>query len=343
MYACLVFVIVACDNSIKTAEKEINLDIKEIPKFDLSEYLKAQKHIKLELTDESAIGYINKCVMFDNRLYVFDAYFAKKLMEFDLEGNYIKSLAQKGTGPGEYNTIIDFVVTDDYIHILSDRSKIIILNREGDFIRERKIDIYCDSFASLGKGKWLLINNKDNKPGHDKRIYLANDDFELISTSIVNEFSDFHIKPFSQICKDGQTTYFSFPIETQIYKYVNGKISLAYDINVPDVCDISITELNKYRRMPLRERHVILDDILFISYFLFQNDNYMVSFSQNREKFIYVETERLGKVKFKVSNLNNDVDGVNKMPFLYSYVGNKKLIGSYSAIQGLNILRLIEP
>ncbi len=330
MCACLVFAIVACNNnSIEIAEKEIDLDIKETQKFNLSEFIIAQKHINLELTDESAIGYINKCVMFNNSLYVLDAYYAKKLMEFDLEGDYIRSLAQMGTGPGEYNAITDFVITDKYIHILSDRSKIIVLNKEGNFIRERKIDIYCDSFASLDEDTWLLINNHDNKPGYDKRIYLTNDDFEIISSSIVSEYSDFHIKPFSQICKDGQTTYFSLPLETQIYKCVNGKISLAYNINIPDVCKIGDAELNKYRRMPLRERHAILQDILFISYFLFQDNNSIISFSQNKERFIDVETERLGNVKFKVSNLNNDVDGVNKMPFLYSYVGNKKLIGSY--------------
>jgi hypothetical protein len=66
--------------------------------------------IILEETDDVLIGDISRIRVFDNYIFVLDAWRARKLFVFDKNGNYLRQIGSWGQGPGEYLEIMDFCI-----------------------------------------------------------------------------------------------------------------------------------------------------------------------------------------------------------------------------------------
>ena len=85
------------------AGKEENV-ISVLPKkedfspFELTPYLDTVKYVKLELSDESLIGSIDKVIIYDERIYILDKK-TRSLFVYDLEGRYLHKIARVGQGP----------------------------------------------------------------------------------------------------------------------------------------------------------------------------------------------------------------------------------------------------
>jgi len=64
-------------------------------------YLKLEKEIKLEMTDETALGFVASNMLLNESIIILDMQ-SHLVHEFSIEGKYIKQIGQKGGGPGEY-------------------------------------------------------------------------------------------------------------------------------------------------------------------------------------------------------------------------------------------------
>lgn len=116
------FTIISVDPS---ANDQLSID-------DIAEEVDA---VKLEETDESLISYVAKVQRTDDYIFVLDLSL-KKVLQFDLEGNYIKSIGKVGDGPEEIPMITSFLVDKEssYIYIAG-QSKIVVYDFEGGFVR----------------------------------------------------------------------------------------------------------------------------------------------------------------------------------------------------------------
>jgi hypothetical protein len=81
--------------------------------FYLSDIVKKVRPIRLEETDYALIGEIEQVQAFDNNIFVLDAFIAKKLFVYDMNGKYVKQIGASGQGPDEYTGILRFCIDPD--------------------------------------------------------------------------------------------------------------------------------------------------------------------------------------------------------------------------------------
>jgi hypothetical protein len=81
--------------------------------FHLSDIVEKVRPIRLEETDYALIGEIDKIQAFDNNIFVLDAYIAKKLFVYDMNGKYIQQIGAMGQGPDEYMGVLSFCIDTD--------------------------------------------------------------------------------------------------------------------------------------------------------------------------------------------------------------------------------------
>ena len=136
----LFLIIISCSQNKLSTHKQVlkNDDIYVVDLDDgekkeslfLSSLFKNVKCIQLEATDDSFIGRIEKFLVYNNMIYVLDATIANSLLVFDIKGTFYNKIGNRGSGPEEYNRIIDFTIdTDkDEIIIVSDRCKMIFFD-----------------------------------------------------------------------------------------------------------------------------------------------------------------------------------------------------------------------
>jgi hypothetical protein len=116
---------VACISCKETAtpvgedfEYVINIDdaeTAETPFFPVSKSFDRVTTIIPEMTDRSLLSSIHKIEHVGDRLYVLDGDLWRtpavaSVMEFDLEGRFIRKYGNAGRGPGEYLSLFDFAV-----------------------------------------------------------------------------------------------------------------------------------------------------------------------------------------------------------------------------------------
>ena len=121
----------------------IDLDKRKEPDFYLSTIFDKVKTIILETNKNCLIGRVQKLLVFDGRIYVFDEYIAKSLFVFDEEGRFIRKIGNIGRGPGENNHIHDFTLDTDhrFIYLLDDGGRIHQYGFDGDYIRTVRVQI----------------------------------------------------------------------------------------------------------------------------------------------------------------------------------------------------------
>jgi hypothetical protein len=118
----------------------INIDNAEIVKTPLpiSDFCEGVETIILETTEESLLSRVDKVVRVGDRLYVFDRR-TNVVLEFDMDGKFIKRFGMTGRGPGEYSRIYDFTVDaqNKAIYLLDRRTRIISYDLEsGKYIED---------------------------------------------------------------------------------------------------------------------------------------------------------------------------------------------------------------
>jgi hypothetical protein len=125
----------------------------EITRSDLDSCVTGLKYIYLKT--EEPIGYVNKVIIRKDKIFVVDANSTGKIFIFDMEGNLINIISDKGGGPQEYLQLGDADISTDEIIIADGQSlKRLYYTLEGKFIRQEKC-LPCRQFAVLGD-KFIL-------------------------------------------------------------------------------------------------------------------------------------------------------------------------------------------
>ena len=110
--------------------------------FRLSRIAERIEYIFLETKEECLINNIDKIMIDDDQVFIFNK---KQFFIFYTSGLFKRSIGNFGRGPGEYLRIMDFTInTDDneiYIYD-SDQKKVIVYDYEGNLIFEIKVEGY---------------------------------------------------------------------------------------------------------------------------------------------------------------------------------------------------------
>jgi hypothetical protein len=156
-------------------------------------YLKNSKIIKLESADASLIGEIGQIEIFDNKIYILES-LTSNLLIFNMDGNYLGKIGEKGTGPGEYLNILSFYTDKETttINIIDNlNSAIFQYGINGQFLRKIKHNnhflnfvkkaqivgdkLFCYSGTNwLGNNMYIVLNKKNLSTIKEIRKYPGN-------------------------------------------------------------------------------------------------------------------------------------------------------------------------
>lgn len=120
---------------------------------------------KLELTNNSKIGKIDKLIIKNDRIFILDKKINKSVFVFTTEGKFIQKISNKGKGPGEYLNLGDLFVDKDMNIYISDleQGKIIKYNSKGKLIDETILTgnllLGAKNFIALKDGNYLFSTN----------------------------------------------------------------------------------------------------------------------------------------------------------------------------------------
>ena len=124
------------------------------------DHIKHIRYIPLETTDESLIGFPNKTLIRNNRIYIGCFSVTQTLFVFDMEGNFLFRIAQRGQGPEEYISFNDFDVRPNGDIYMYDpfTKRFLIFNSEGKFQRAIQANYFFCGFSLIGDNKMYLAS-----------------------------------------------------------------------------------------------------------------------------------------------------------------------------------------
>jgi len=240
----------SCNNLTRIPENHVAKDEniisilpnkEDLKPIDLTPYLDSVKYVKLELTDESIIGSIDKLIIYEERIYILDTK-TRSLFIFDMEGRYLHKIARVGQGPGEYIHLDFFDIDRENKQIvLTDLMAYWVMryDMDGKFLFRQKIPIWCEGVSLLpNKGIVLYANfrnNSDKLTQEYNIIYLdsamnykkayfpySSKNFNIkISTSVAGHF--YHFKDHLN---------FSFPNGSAVYQLNDDSLISKYKFDL---------------------------------------------------------------------------------------------------------------
>lgn len=146
----------------------------------LSEIAKEVKIVPLETKPECLVAKVNKGMiqMVDHNLFI---PCSEGLLQFTDDGKFVRSVAKRGQGPGEY-AAVRFIAANDRLKqvYLMDHGKLLTYSVDGTYIRECKIP-FCWQFTVLGDSTFVgyIYNNTGQKKD---KLLLINQEGETWNT-----------------------------------------------------------------------------------------------------------------------------------------------------------------
>lgn len=298
----------------------------------LSQFIKHKKYISLETEDNCLIENISKIRIYDNRIFILDPYSDQKMLVFDLTGKFLYAISEKGKGPGKYGDIFDFIVQNDKIYILNNRSSVMEFKLNGTYIKTYQLPFWVNQFLRISSEKWGLITNSDKSHGHNFNFYITKNDFTQKKGLIKSRFDDFPVSPFQQTCLLNDTNYFFLPFDNHIYYATNQGVKVKYEFQFPEDCILNDSQLLNLAKLSIRERvNEILDNTVFLSSMIFTNNLKIISFSKKRQKFTCFISEKNQTVIIPQKNIINDVDNLSISPTFYTNYESNKIIACFQS------------
>jgi len=146
----------------ETLTQTLNVDESQIQEGYLSEMMEINDVIYLDNT--VPVGKINKILLYNDQLCIFDEDITNTLNIFDRNGRHLNGIGQKGEGPGEYKKIHD-VQINPYTNLIDiwdgTSQKMLSYDNLGNLLHEREIDIFASSFGIIDSSTYIFYKGND--------------------------------------------------------------------------------------------------------------------------------------------------------------------------------------
>ena len=181
------FLLLSCSRTKQGDLLEIPIDIDQNISLNVSEIAEEITKIELELTDESLINPDNV-----NSIHVSEKYIIVgqtfKILVFNRNGKFIRSIGSKGQGPGEYTGIHNLVIDEKNNRIFVNASpKIICYDLNGKLLKETRL-FSAKDINYINNELLIIVNNYQN---YSKGVYShpvlyrLNDDLQAIDSCTI--------------------------------------------------------------------------------------------------------------------------------------------------------------
>jgi hypothetical protein len=321
-----IVIIFSCKHNVIDTEKDIDIAacFENKRKLDISEISLHIDYIQLETSVESLIGEIRQIKIKNGIIFILDR--TPNILMFDMSGRFIRQIGRIGQGPGEYITILDFLVSDSAIYTMDRiQLKMIKYDLNGRVLIEKRMTSQPDKFAVLNDS---LIAAQYNYPefayNNDCRISIYTENLNKTEDFLTSEYKielsqigniATHMRSFFQNVND--TLTFWECRNDVIYKIVNEKTIIE---------KYYLKYENKLLPQDGYTNHINgkneISKVMESTSYLFLNGNYSDQFGQ----IVYLKNEKTG---FNIGNSFTNEKG----PAVYgdNLTENNKLLTVFHA------------
>ncbi|MGW8123074.1 6-bladed beta-propeller [Roseivirga echinicomitans] len=133
--------------SISTSVDVEVISIADITPSKLSDVVDHISYTALKDHPDHRAYRIDKVLIEDGLLYIFDYYSGRSLSVYDLKGYFKFAITKPGQGPDQYLEVQDFLVDKGKIEMLDARGKLIFFTENGVFEKSEKLPFVAQAFA----------------------------------------------------------------------------------------------------------------------------------------------------------------------------------------------------
>ena len=188
-YLIMMLAFVSCDGRKPASDANICLDFSKCvdDTLNVSDWMYPLEIVRLETTEESLLGSVDKLVEYNENYYVLD----KKrncVLVFDGTGNFLRRVGRVGQGPGEYSRLSDFIVDEKTgcLYLLANSSTVYAYDNEGSFLWKKKVSDSLLWNIGIDESDFVCSSNHlTYTSGKDAfLIYRFNEDFQEKDRSV---------------------------------------------------------------------------------------------------------------------------------------------------------------
>ena len=178
----LTMLIAACRNKGSGVEKRqsgiettiIQLDPKKISEISMDSLIDTVWYVPLETKGNSIVGKIDKLIFSNDRIFISDSEITHSILCFDLSGQFLFRIQERGRGPNQYLTLTSFDVD-------SEREEVIVYDAQqrafmkydfsGKLVSKHPLGFLFDDFRLLSGSRFIAytqyipnpeLNNNSN-------------------------------------------------------------------------------------------------------------------------------------------------------------------------------------
>jgi hypothetical protein len=174
---------------------EININPEEAKEVGIQDLIKDYSYLKLEIPDSLYFSSIEKVLFDDDNIYLLDkSNFQDQILSFDIDGNFNFHINKPGRGPGEFENIYDFDISENAV-LLSTPTGLKYYNKENGIYDKTIPDSKnrIESFKLLDKNLIVTEAGRFKSNASQKQIKILDlDDGELIQEAVT--FNDHALK-----------------------------------------------------------------------------------------------------------------------------------------------------
>lgn len=306
----------------------------------MSDIIKGVKYVKLRNSFGKMIGRVDKVLVEDGKIFIFDFFLSKSLFVYDLEGKFKFSISGLGHGPGEFEEVKDFLVTEKSIEILDATNKILIYGMDGDFKSERKLPFDAYKFSKFSENEYIVFTPQaGGKYFKNDQCSLVIYNFKTKNVNCLLKLSD-QVPFFTQrniLVDFNNQFYFSTVFNDTIY-------SVDYHNNLKTEYILDFGEakfpMNFQYLSPVQVVQSLNDNIdkLYHAPSLFVNDKYLISkYSHNGMRHLILN-KKFSKYTVLSHEIENNIDGGLPVYWIHALYNNEivSVIESNYLIERLN-------
>ena len=196
-FLLLSFLLISCSNTLKNSELiEISVDTDQTVSLQLSEITENVRAVELETTVESMINpdRISRVLTLDGNVIIVQS---NKILLFNPDGKFIRSIGSKGQGPGEFISIRNVAADEknNRLFVISN-PKIICYNINGNFLRESSLAHKTETWGSIKDINYINdeviiivdeVRNDDKGSYTHSVIYRLNDDLNITDSCAIRD------------------------------------------------------------------------------------------------------------------------------------------------------------
>ncbi len=262
------------------------------------------KKVELEFSENAAIGDINKIIEFDDKIFVFDRFYSKKVIAFDLDGNFLYQVGRQGDGLGEYSGIADFSINEyDKQIILLDGGQILAYEMgKGTYVNSKKLNFQANRL------QWMEDFYAFYSTDGDYQLILTDSKFQNTMRYFKNIRHLF--QPYqSFVLSPDHSLYFHLDLHDTIYKLRPELLPEpgyiidygTYNVTQEDWKNIKLTDFDKIPSRFAAKR-------ITTRFFLRSDSHIYFTFMENEQLFcvIYSESSK-NHLVFRNDKISNDI------------------------------------